>query len=70
MDKTFYKKKLGFIIIECIKLRNRNELIEDAYKITIINNKTNKSDFVTTNTPQAAITLADNVFYELTQSIH
>jgi hypothetical protein len=61
MDKLFYSIDCKQAIIECFKMTEVDEMIDDAYKIKVTNKLTKKNDWVTTNTPQGAITLADEI---------
>lgn len=64
--KLIYSLNLPFgNIIECFKLLDIDETIDNAYEIQLTNNITNEISSLTTNTPQGAIALADQVKYNL-----
>jgi hypothetical protein len=47
--------------IEVFKYTDVNELTHDAYETRVTNKLTKENDWVTTNTPQGAIALADEI---------
>lgn len=63
--KLLYSKAKNDFKVECFKLLDVNELVNDAYEIVATNSTTGNSDSVTTNTPQGAIALADNIMNTL-----
>lgn len=65
MEKLFYSFKKSDAKVECFKMLDVDELTDNAYKIMVTNTKTKETDFVTTNTPQAAIALADLIKQDL-----
>lgn len=63
--KLFYMLSKDDFIIECFKLLDVDETINDAYQIIATNATDGNSDLVTTNTPQGAIALADTIMSNL-----
>lgn len=61
MKTEIYKVSTGNLMVQCFKYDNVDELKEDAYEIRSTNKVNEMTDFVTTNTPQGAIALADMV---------
>lgn len=65
MKKLFYSKQKDDFKVECFKLDDVDELTDNAYEIVGTNTTTKEEVSLTTNTPQGAVALADNVMIEL-----
>lgn len=65
MKTLIYSVDCKNMLVECFKLHDVNELLEDAYEIVGTNKTNGESDSVTTATPQGAIALADNIKAQL-----
>jgi hypothetical protein len=68
MKTLIYHVRHDDFVIEIFRLDDVNELTNDAYEIVGTDQKTKESTSLTTNTPQGAIALADNVINELEHS--
>jgi hypothetical protein len=65
MKTTFYKRENLIFKVECFKDDQIDELTDNAYEIVGTSLITGKSCTLTTNVPQAAIALADEVMSQL-----
>jgi hypothetical protein len=68
MKTLIYHVRHDDFVIEIFRLDDVNELTNDAYEIVGTDQTTKESTSLTTNTPQGAIALADNVINELEHS--
>lgn len=68
MKELIYKKQHEDFKMEVFKDTDIDELTDNAYEIIGTNLITHSSDSVTTNTPQGAIALVNNVILELEHS--
>lgn len=60
-EKSIYRIDCSEFVIECFRVLDVEPESDFAYKVSVVNKLTGESDFVTTNTPQAAIALANEV---------
>ena len=68
MKELLYSKQHENFKMEVFKDSDIDELTGNAYEIIGTNLTTGSSDSVTTNTPQGAVALVDNVITELEHS--